>query len=263
MKTISAIAAAILALAVADPAKAADLLLPMKEPIAQGFTWTGFYIGANGGGSWGSVDYSGSSALGGVPVATFAGSYTGSGLFGGGQFGFNYEFPNNLVLGFESDYDFSSFHGSTSSCIAVGCASATANLDNFGSIRGRVGYAFDNLLLFGTGGGAWGFGRSSVTLNSSTAVPSLVGATATDNSEPLGWAAGGGIEWGFLRNWTLKVEYLHLQYASFPQTYNLGLVGAGAVPYVGTSNVSMGLNVVRIGVNWLFTMGPSPIATRW
>jgi outer membrane immunogenic protein len=256
MKTLLAVAAGILVLAVATPGKAADLLLPAKEPpLGQGFTWTGFYIGANFGEAWGSVDYSGTNTLGGVPVATYAGNFNASGFFGGGQFGFNYQFPNNLVLGFESDYDYSGFQGSTTSCTAAGCSSGTFNLDNFGSIRGRVGYAVNNLLLFGTGGGAWGFGRSSATITSSTVAPSLVGSAGSDTSEPLGWAAGGGVEWAFLPNFTLKAEYLHLQYNGIQQTYNFGLVGAGGVPFVGTASANAGVNTVRVGVNWLFNLG--------
>lgn len=256
MKTLLAGAAGMLLLAAATPGKAADLPLPAKEPPpGQGFTWTGFYIGANFGGAWGSVDYSGTNTLGGVTVATFDGSYNASGLFGGGQFGFNYQFPNNLVLGFESDYDYSNFHGSTASCIAIGCSSGTFNLDNFGSIRARAGYAFNNLLLYGTGGGAWGFGHSSVTLTSSTVAPSLVGSAGSDTSEPLGWAAGGGVEWAFLPNFTLKAEYLHLQYNGIQQTYNFGLVGAGGVPFVATASANLGVNTVRVGVNWLFNLG--------
>ena len=256
MKTLLSVAAGILLLAAATPGKAADLLLPAKEPPpGQGFTWTGFYIGANFGGAWGSVAYSGSDTLGGAPVATSAGSYNSSGIFGGGQFGFNYQFPNNLVLGFESDYAYSSLHGSTATCIAVGCASATSSLDNFGSIRGRVGYAFSNVLLYGTGGGAWGFGHSSVTLTSAPGIPSLVGSSGSDTSEPIGAAAGGGLEWAFLPHFTLKAEYLHLQYNGIQQTYNYGLVGAGGVPFVGTTSANLGVNTVRIGVNWLFNLG--------
>ncbi len=194
-------------------------------------------------------------ALGGAPGPSYAGSFNASGFFGGGQFGFNYQFPNNLVMGFESDYAYSGFNGSTTSCTAVGCASGTFNLDNFGSIRGRVGYAVNNLLLYGTGGGAWGFGRSSATITSSTVAPALVGSAGSDTSEPLGWAAGGGIEWAFLPNFALKAEYLHLQYNSMQQTYNFGLVGAGGVPFVGTTNATLGVNTVRVGVNWLFNLG--------
>lgn len=255
MKTLWLIAAGMLVFA-AIPASAADLPLPAKQPpLAQGFTWTGFFVGPNFGGAWGTVNYSGSNALGGATVATYAGSYGASGIFGGGQFGFNYEFPSNVVLGFQADFEESNLNGSTTSCLAVGCSSGISHLDNFGAVQGRLGYAFNNLLLYGTGGGAWGNGRSSVTITSSTAVPSLVGSTGADTSEPIGWAAGGGLEWAFLQNWTLKVEYQHLQFNGIQQTYNFGLFGAGGMPFVGTTGANLGVNTVRIGLNWLFTMG--------
>ncbi len=75
---------------------------------------------------------------------------------------------------------------------------------------------------------------------------------------PNGWAAGGGVEWAFVPNWTLRAEYLHLQFDGITEDRSVqGIVA----PVVITTHVSsnVGVDVVRVGVNYLFNWGPSPV----
>ena len=152
---------------------------------------TGFYVGGNFGGGWGNTGYSGGQSTGSTsfltslaariavaaPVGTFAGSEKSSGIFGGGQIGYNYQFPSTpWLVGVEADIDASSIRGSSSYCpvatstgpgpgtgstFVLGCSTNSMKLEDFGTVRGRLGYAWDNLLFYGTGGWAWA--RSSST----------------------------------------------------------------------------------------------------
>lgn len=253
MKTLLSAVAGTLALAVVTPASAADMPLPDKVPPPAPGYWTAFYIGVNGGGAWGQTDYSGT--LGGVP---FAGSaYNSTGYFAGGQFGINYQFPSNVVLGFNADIEGSNINGtSTAACIVhVGCQTGHYELWSFSTLEGRLGYAFGNLLVYGTGGGVAGNTRSHSTLNGTP-------YTAGDTAEPMGWEAGAGIEWGFLQNWTVKLEYQRLQFINdAQQQYDYG--PPGATPVVGQTSQTAGFNVVRIGVNYLFHWNTPAVTARY
>ena len=146
-------------------AQAADLPskkappLPPPPPL---FSWTGVYVGANLGGSFGDR--------------------TGSGVSGGGEIGYNYQLSPLFVLGAEADIQGSSLN------------LPNRSLDYFGTVRGRVGVTplDPRLLVYGTGG----FAYAQIRYSSS---PSL-----TDNR--TGYAAGGGVEWAFLPNWSAKAE---------------------------------------------------------
>jgi outer membrane immunogenic protein len=266
MKTMLRVAAAIAALAVVTPAGAADLPVPDKAPPAPapaaGY-WSGFYIGLNGGGAFGHADSTGNNALGGAPTASFTGSYNVGGFFAGGQFGLNYQFPSNIVLGFEANIDGSDIKGSTAFCInASNCQTTNYLLWTISTLDARLGYAVGNVLFYGTGGGVGGNIRTHSTLTASTVAPGLVGFVAGDSAEPMGWTAGAGIEWGFMPNWTLKVEYKHLAFINDTlQTYNYGLIG-GVTPFVGQAFPKASIDTARIGVNYLFHWGDNATFAR-
>jgi outer membrane immunogenic protein len=257
-------------------ANAADLAAkpppppPPMAPIPAYFNWTGFYVGGNFGGGWANDSISGSSAFtaGGTTVgSTFSGNNNYSGILGGGQIGANYEFPGNWVIGFEADVDASSLSGSTNNCATnavvgtVGCSSVNTKINDFGTVRGRVGYAANNILFYGTGGWAWGQSSTTSSLSCVSAAGLCPGTSATftggsasaSTTATNGWAAGAGVEWAFNRNWTLRVEYLHLQFNGIAETFtSSGTVGG--VPFTSTSSSSTNSSddIVRVGVNYLF-----------
>jgi len=269
MKAPLITALGILAIAAIHPASAADMGPPLAAkapppvPVPV-FTWTGFYIGGNFGGGWASNDFSntltGTAAGIPFPTATNSGTAAASGILGGGQIGFNYEFPTNWVVGIEADIDADHIAGSGSGCLSTAagvvssCGHDSSVGDYFGTVRGRVGYAFDNLLFYGTGG--WAYAESTTT-HTTTCVSGACPATSlpfTFNSPSVsttasGWTAGAGIEWGFLPNWTLRAEYLHLQFNGVGE--NFGFTGTTiGIPIV--SNV----HNTRVGVSYLFNWGP-------
>jgi len=178
MKTLVRAAALIFAL-ITTPAAAADLYgrAPTfaAAPINV-YSWNGVYVGANLGYQWGSV----TNWAGGSP----------SGITGGGQIGYNWQVHPNWVLGLEAD-----LQGS-----AASDTFAAYKFSNpwFGTVRGRAGYAMNNVLFYLTGGFAYGGGRVEF-------------AGITESQTHLGWTLGGGVEVGLTPNWSAKAEYLYVR----------------------------------------------------
>jgi outer membrane immunogenic protein len=225
MKKFCAGCFALAALLTAQYAAAADLSLdPLyKAPPAQfvqAYNWTGFYLGINGGGGWGHSFWSANT--------------TGIGLAGGqvgGTVGYNRQL-GNVVFGLEGDMDWSSFDGSrTTAGCPVGCSTSDSWLS---TARGRVGYAFDRVMPYVTGGLAVGDIRASA--------PGFAGGDATN----AGWTLGGGVEVALPGNWSAKAEYLRVDLGRFNCT------GCSAFP---SDNVSLQENVFRAGLNYHFGWG--------
>jgi outer membrane immunogenic protein len=218
-------AIALLALAAAGPARAADLsVAPLYKapPVVAlpAYNWSGFYVGVNGGGGWGTSNWNS------------AGSFDVSGGVIGGTAGLNWQL-GHAVLGLEGDVDWSSLKGSTTSTLCpAGC---TTNNDWLATVRGRAGYAFDRFLPYVTGGVAVGDIKASA--------PGFAGATQTN----AGWTAGGGVELALTNNWTAKAEYLHVDLGNMNCGFNCGVVAG--------NNVSIKSDQVRGGVNFRFGGG--------
>jgi outer membrane immunogenic protein len=222
MKKIVAVIAALFALtgiaAAADlPAKAPVY----KAPIAVAYNWTGFYVGINGGGGWGSSNWDG------LPTGTFN---TSGGVIGG-TIGYNLQ-NGPIVWGIEGDLDWASISGSSNTPAALCTAPCTTKTDWLGTVRGRVGYAFDRILPYVTGGLAVGDIKASQT--------GFAGQTTTK----AGWTLGGGAEFAIAGPWTAKVEYLYVGLGSTS-------CAAGICDQLAT-NVNHNINLVRGGINYRF-----------
>jgi outer membrane immunogenic protein len=209
-------------LAAATAASAADLprgSVPYRAPAyVAAYNWTGFYLGLNGGGAWGSSD---ASAL---PI-----SVSPSGGMFGLTAGYNWQGTGSpWVFGLEGDIDWSSISDSTACFVGFTCESKTSW---FGTARGRVGYAWDRIMPYVTGGAAFGNIEANVT-----GFPGVDDAT-------VGWTVGGGVEAAIAGNWTAKVEYLYA---------DIGDVGCTLAACGAVTNVDMRLNVLRGGVNYRF-----------
>lgn len=171
----------------AGAASAADLP-SRKGPIAAPvyippvFTWTGFYVGGNAGYGWGNVNANGFANVGDL-----------DGFVGGGQIGYNYQM-GQFVLGLEADLQYADLSsGSNLGLINV-------KTDYFGTVRGRVGVAFDRFLPYITGGWAYG--------NVKTSIPGL--GFSSDKTHTNGWVIGGGLEYAVTNNIIAGVEYLYV-----------------------------------------------------
>jgi outer membrane immunogenic protein len=210
---------------VSAPALAADLGRPVyKAPVAVAapyMTWNGFYIGGNVGYGWG--ESRASDAVGSL------GRFDTDGFAGGGQIGYNWQFSPNWVFGIEADIQGADIKGGN-----VNYATST---DMYGTVRGRLGYAFNNVLFYGTGGFAWG--RTEVT------DVALTGGTLTRTG--TGYAVGGGLEYAFAPQWSAKVEYLYVNLGR--EAYDFG---NATDPIRARTDFS----TVKFGVNYRFGGGP-------
>jgi outer membrane immunogenic protein len=125
------------------------------------------------------------------------------------------------------------------------------------------------VLLYGTGGLAWG--QNSVTHTSTCVGGGCPGislpftSTAPSAASTFaGWAAGAGAEWAFLPNWSLRVEYLHLRFDDIGTTYVFTGTGGG-FPFTTTSHAALnvGVDVARVGINYLFNFGSPRLVTGY
>ncbi len=207
-------------------ANAADLprrqAAPAKAPTyyEAPYNWSGFYVGINGGGGWGKSSWSNSS---GTADADLSGGLVG------GTLGYNYQM-GQAVFGLEGDLDWSDIRGSSNTGICAGTSCETRN-SWLATARGRIGYAFDRVMPFVTGGAAFGDIK---------ATPAGFGATTTTKT---GWTVGGGAEFGIAGPWTAKVEYLYV---------DLGKGSCGAAICGSPTDVGFTTNLVRAGVNFRF-----------
>jgi len=269
------------AIAMITSASAADL--PVKTPapvpvMAPVWNWNGFYIGINGGYSWGraSRDLNFYNPLNNVPLATAsgAGRDMNGGLFGG-QAGYNWQ-TSNWVFGIETDAQWTGQKGSTTVlCPVVGCfptavipaaggvgASLTDKLEWFGTFRGRVGVAVvPSVLLYATGGAAYGSLKTDLGLAGFTAAGVPVLAAASTSSTKFGWTVGGGIEAMFAPNWSGKLEYLYMDLGSISNS--VVLPTAGGFPLGANVTTRVTDNIFRAGINYHFSAGPGPVVARY
>ena len=150
-------------------------------------TWTGFYIGVNVGYGWANVG-----------SASFSNDLDG--IIGGGQIGYNHQI-GQFALGVEGDFRLSGEDRTDSGTVLGIAFTVDQNIQWFGTLRGRIGYAFGPWMIFATGGAAWQNYELSV---------SVLGTTASDDTTNLGWTVGGGAEWMFAPQWSAKIEYLYM-----------------------------------------------------
>jgi outer membrane immunogenic protein len=268
---------------VAVPAMAADLAPVYKEQAV--WTWTGFYFGGSVGGGWMTnsatetvtstsceplvcalIGPAGSALAAGVPGAL---STTRAGFLAGVQAGYNWQW-GRYVLGVETDISGTSISGSSSfsnqapiaapfSVAAFGAQSE--KLDYFGTIRGRAGYLVtDPLLAYVTGGFAYGDATSSTSLGTTLVPGCLPGVGClqaptgeTSSSSRAGWTIGGGLEWMFARNFTVKGEYLYYDFGSVsypgPSVLN-SFAGVGLYGATTSATAAFKGSIVRVGLNF-------------
>ena len=299
MKTLLTSLAAFTALTAA--ASAADLPRRAPPPVftpVPVFTWTGFYFGINAGYGFDANDSQGATVIGVSPVGApnnrifanaagnavtsgvlaFPGNGSQDGFTGGGQVGYNYQFTpgNGIVVGIEADAQYVDFGasrnrfafatpGGTGGIIPgtlVYNPSGVSSLDYFGTVRGRIGYAVDKALFYGTGGFAYGSGGGRE-----------FGSGVSRNDFQTGWTAGGGVEYAlptdsflnFFRSSavTVKVEALYVNLdqsrnssGAFATTAN-GTIITTASPGVfvvsgGARTNTTEFAVVRAGLNYKF-----------
>ena len=190
------------ALALATAAQAADMTAPAT------YDWTGFYLGANAGIAWNNSSLDQDIYLDGDRARDLRNSIDGdqTAFTAGGILGYNYQI-DQIVLGVEADINYLGFSDSNKNdvLLADGAYSRTSfEADWYGTIRARLGFAIDNVLIYGTGGAAYGHMEADGKLVIGDDV--WKGSTEATN---WGWTIGAGAEYG-IDNWSLGLEYLYV-----------------------------------------------------
>ncbi len=241
---------------------------PLAAPID---SWTGFYVGGNVGGQWGSADpttstiYSptGYFATSSIPAINALGqqSFNSSSVTGGFTAGYNWQ-VSNIVFGLESDINYFGFKGSATSSALYPCCAPTgftiassASADWLATIRGRLGVvATPNLLLYATGGAAIADVKANFAFTDNFASATESGSIS---STRVGWTAGGGGEYSIGNGWSVKDEYLYVDLGrsginSTNLTSSFFALRFPSPTNVYTHSVDVRSNIVRVGLNYKF-----------
>jgi outer membrane immunogenic protein len=261
--------------------------LPMPAPVA---SWTGFYAGVNAGYGRGDASSTNNPVDPASQIffsdptfgTTFNTAFRQAGAIAGVQVGYNWQFSGQAVFGFEADLQYSDMHGTgiaRTLPLFGGFIEYDADTERrlrwFGTVRGRLGFLVTpNLLLYGTGGLAYGETESrgdikinpllpngqvviqviqnQTVLSCRNQAPASALCYQGSNSETqLGWAAGAGGEWKLAPNWSLKAEYLHVGLPGTSATLSAAAPSTPDVKTVFKFN-SQNFDLVRLGVNYQF-----------
>ena len=245
-----------LAFAAVGQANAADMSRPSEGgykdgPAYAGANWSGFYIGANGGYAWSASTDQLAQTRAVVPFKGFS----SDGGFGGGQIGYNMQGAFGLgspwVLGVEADLQGASIGNSRLGDTNVGSPyknKFSSQIDYFGTIRARVGYAFATSLIYFTGGFAYGGIHNEVDFDSNNPTPGYFDPFSK-NGTATGYVLGGGYEYKFNSSWSAKLEY---QFIDLGKNVPVGVSPSPFVgqPVDGNKIDSDAFHTVRAGINY-------------
>ncbi len=247
--------------------------------------WTGFYLGLNGGYGWSHGDVAATPgdpltrnvAFGQPAIPPLSASMNASGGLGGGQAGYDWQFAARGVVGIEADVAAADLKSSAAVPLTMmfgtqpATFGASRSIDWFGTVRGRIGFlATPDLLLYGTGGFAYGRVNESASVSlppgQSNSAGNFgyafacgpvygLGACFAGNSSRVatGWTVGIGGEKRFTPNFSLKVEYLHVDLgsSSYPLVGSL-YPGTAFTPSFLNASSSATIDLVRAGLNYRF-----------
>jgi outer membrane immunogenic protein len=210
-----------LSVATVTSASAADMQARpySKAPpavVSPAYNWSGFYIGAMGGYGWGTD--------------------AGSGGFGGGTVGYNWQLPGSqFVFGVEVDAAGASIKDSFVEDFGGIPVTTESKINSFGSVTGRAGFAMDAALIYAKGGYAWANNKATISAPA-------IGLTSSDSQTHSGFTIGGGLEYMFAPNWSAKGEYMFTSLGS--ENYNLlgDQLASGTIDF----------HTIKVGVNYHF-----------
>ena len=223
------------------PAMAAELRrsIAVKPVHPDNYDWTGFYIGAHVDSAWSKIS---SSTVNAVTGAVAAADSTMTQWHGGLQLGYDAMLPTRIVVGVAADVS-SGNTTTTTAADASGTSAERTTVFDSETVRGRLGYAFDNLLLYGTGGWAWSSDQFIRTQLSGTLNLATAGTEEAVNKYLGGWTVGGGAAFAFAQNWNVFAEYRRTSFRS----------SAVVLPFSQLSTTSTAsVNTITLGVNYKF-----------
>jgi outer membrane immunogenic protein len=221
-----------------------------KDGLAYGAAnWSGFYLGAHIGGAW-ATDAVKDTNGDWCPVSGVGCSYNNdaTGVFGGGQLGYNYQ-TGHFVVGPEVDLGYMDLsHTQVAPSYTSADASSTLSGGFYADVTARLGYTFDRTLIYAKGGYAYYGGSLS---NFSSDIPGSLGTSGVS-----GWTAGGGAEYRINPSWSLKAEYQHFDFGSSTNTFPLSEWCSGeSCPFKNGLTV----DTVKLGLNYFVNAGYTPL----
>ncbi len=235
------------ALAIAGSAFAADLPYrgppPVYVPPPPIFTWTGIYIGGQIGYAWARDDANFTTLN--PPGAFFNASTRPQGVIGGAHVGYNLQF-GPWVIGLEGSVDGTSLNDTVTLAGVVPALTVQSREDVQGSIRGRLGIAFDRVLLYGTGGAAFSNVKNDYRLGAPFFLAESITKTRT------GWTVGGGLAYAITNNWSIGAEYRYSDFGRFDD-FPFGILAS-----VPRARHHLTEHQVQARFSYKFDWGPPP-----
>ncbi|MEX6506381.1 outer membrane protein [Jiella sp. M17.18] len=226
------------------PAFAADIIAPQPpapapmtiEPVTTTKTWTGIYVGGQAGAAFGNSDNGAVFDPGnnGAFNNGLFGHDNNAGFVGGAHVGYDYELSNGFVLGAVADINYIDGKEKRSYTVGGGTFSTESDLNYFGTVRGRLGYAFDSLLVYGSGGLAYAGVDNKTTYPAGGNYAGYNFRTSGDKAD-FGYSVGGGVDYLATQHLSFGVEYLYTNLGSNKQTIT-GTNGANTVSFSSNSN---------------------------
>ncbi|MGO9115037.1 MAG: outer membrane protein [Thermoguttaceae bacterium] len=264
------------AIALTGPAAwAADLPMSPPPPSVPVFSWTGLYLGFQAGFAWGNsnLNFTGFDSSAGIPVNNSV-INSHNGAIGGAHLGYNYQI-NQWVIGVEGSVDLTSSLYIASFPVAFGGSSLSASTASNvqGSIRGRIGYAFDRAIIYATGGVTFVNYTTSYELignysgNAGINGGNLVFGSNYFTNFPVGWTVGGGVEYAIDDYWSVRGEYRYTSFGTVSNAFIDGGALASTPGLIGSSlnaNRRLNQNQVEAGFSYKFDFGnPAPVVAKY
>jgi outer membrane immunogenic protein len=234
----------------------------LAAPPVPTYSWTGCYVGANVGAGWNHNRISEPQSTDNfVPAGSLFDINSSAGFLGGGQIGCNYQFASNWVFGLQGDMSFGKFSAQANDPFFAGKNGDPLSLEVatqwIASAEGRLGYAWNNMLLYGTGGPAWArnkyngrnldtFGNPAGFCNSG----GFISCNPSGSDTRLGWTLGFGLEWAFANNWSAGVAYNHYMFGTHSVTLSDPNAGTPAA-----IDVKQQIDTVKLSLNYRFSSG--------
>jgi outer membrane immunogenic protein len=240
--------AAVALLATPLAAEAADVGRPVfKGPVAAPvllYNWTGVYFGVHAGYGWAEKDWTQTASSFGLPLD--ASTVSADGFLAGAQIGFNWQM-GQWVWGLEGQWSWTDTDGCGGHGPNFPAYASCSEIDWYATIALRLGFAWNNILLYGKGGVAFADETHHITFN----FPPPTVDTNRVSDTRTGWMVGAGIEVGFWQNWSAKIEYNYMDFGS--ENYAFTYIPGGSVPgLVENWDVDQRVHVVKFGINYRF-----------
>jgi outer membrane immunogenic protein len=250
------------------PARGMYTKAPMADPATN---WSGFYVGGDVGAA--SMNSSGDDTSNFFENDTITGnnvqhrSLNSNSAIGGVHAGYNWQFAPTWVIGIEGDWQWTDLKHSfcrgtdsfVSPCMDFGRGVFNLNdqIQGIGTVRARLGYTFDRMMIYGTGGIAIGDTKSSIGVDCRVAGCGDSGtriALSQDTTfHKTGWVAGAGAEWMVNPSWIVRAEYQHIDLGNVASGFNLPTSACFAGGPCGVSwSHDLRYDIVRAGISYKF-----------